>query len=157
MHFVSKDGDYKVVEGHKGENVFVYSIDDKDHKGENVFILKKGDTIHKKGALTFVNKTNGSEKFYIKSGAGKTTWTQDDGTKVKLRTIGKGDNEHVVYLSKEDKDPLIIIDGKESKKKMQDLDTDSIESISVLKGESATKKYGKKAKDGVVEITTKKN
>ena len=41
-------------------------------------------------------------------------------------------------------------------KKLDDIDPNSIESISVLKGESATKKYGKKGKDGVIEITLKK-
>ena len=38
---------------------------------------------------------------------------------------------------------------------MENLDSEKIKSINVLKGESATKKYGKKAKDGVIEITTK--
>jgi TonB-dependent SusC/RagA subfamily outer membrane receptor len=54
--------------------------------------------------------------------------------------------------------PLIIIDGKESSK--QDLNKipgKRIESINVLKGESAIKKYGDKGKDGSVEIITKKN
>jgi len=54
--------------------------------------------------------------------------------------------------------PLIIIDGKKSSK--QDLNKipgDRIETINVLKGESAIKKYGDKGKDGSIEIITKKN
>jgi hypothetical protein len=55
------------------------------------------------------------------------------------------------------KSPLIIVDGKETNLKMQQIDSYSVESISVLKGESAIQKYGEKAKDGAVEITTKKD
>jgi TonB-dependent SusC/RagA subfamily outer membrane receptor len=53
--------------------------------------------------------------------------------------------------------PLIIIDGKESsKEELNKIPGKRIESINVLKGESAIKKYGDKGKDGSVEIVTKK-
>jgi TonB-dependent SusC/RagA subfamily outer membrane receptor len=53
--------------------------------------------------------------------------------------------------------PLIFIDGKKAgKKQMKGLDPDQIESINVLKGEAALEKHGKKAANGVIEITTKK-
>jgi hypothetical protein len=56
------------------------------------------------------------------------------------------------------KKPLFFIDGKEVKeKKVKALNPNEITSVNVYKGEKAIKKYGKKAKDGVVEITTKKN
>ena len=55
------------------------------------------------------------------------------------------------------KDVLYIIDGKEMPSgSMKDLDPNTIKMVNVLKGEAATKKYGEKAKNGVVEITTKK-
>ncbi|AYL95036.1 M56 family metallopeptidase [Mucilaginibacter celer] len=55
------------------------------------------------------------------------------------------------------KEPLFVIDGKTSTvDAMKKLDTDKIESISILKGDDATKKYGDKAKDGVVVIDTRK-
>lgn len=55
------------------------------------------------------------------------------------------------------KDVLYVMDGKEiSEKDMKDLSPNMIQSINVLKGEAAIKKYGDKAKNGVVEITTKK-
>ena len=55
------------------------------------------------------------------------------------------------------KDVLYIIDGKEmTSGSMKDIDPNTIKMINVLKGEGATKKYGEKAKNGVVEITTKK-
>jgi len=52
--------------------------------------------------------------------------------------------------------PLYIIDGKESKD-IDGISHNDIESIDVLKGESATKIYGKKGENGVVVVTTKKN
>lgn len=55
------------------------------------------------------------------------------------------------------KDPLVIIDGKNSTMDaLKKLDSDKVESISILKGDDATKKYGDKAKDGVVVIGTRK-
>lgn len=53
--------------------------------------------------------------------------------------------------------PLIYIDGKEvNKETFNKLDTNDIKSISVLKGKATIDKYGKEAKDGVIEIETKK-
>lgn len=57
-----------------------------------------------------------------------------------------------------DKELLFIVDGKESSsKKVKQLDSDDIETMNILKGEKAIKKYGKKAKAGVIVISTKKN
>ena len=56
-----------------------------------------------------------------------------------------------------DSKPLIIVDGEEqSNDILKSLDPKQIEKIEVLKGESATEKYGEKAKDGAILITTKK-
>jgi len=56
------------------------------------------------------------------------------------------------------KDVLYIIDGKEMESgSMKDIDPTTIKSINVLKGENAIKKYGERAKNGVIEIATKKN
>ncbi|WP_163309236.1 M56 family metallopeptidase [Dysgonomonas sp. 521] len=55
------------------------------------------------------------------------------------------------------KDALLIIDGKiEPAEKMKQLNPDMIESIDVLKDETATNLYGEKGKNGVIKITTKK-
>jgi len=51
--------------------------------------------------------------------------------------------------------PLIIIDGEESSATIDELDPKEIESISVLKNETATSVYGDKGKNGVILITTK--
>lgn len=51
-----------------------------------------------------------------------------------------------------------MIDGKVYKdtKKLEGLDPGRIESMSILKDASAVEKYGRKARNGVIEITTKK-
>ncbi|MDQ2720020.1 MAG: N-acetylmuramoyl-L-alanine amidase [Bacteroidota bacterium] len=53
---------------------------------------------------------------------------------------------------------LLIVDGKEiSKNEMKNISPKDFESVNVIKGESAIKKYGEKGKDGVIEITTKQS
>ena len=52
--------------------------------------------------------------------------------------------------------PVYFYDGKEiSKDEMKEIPPNHIESINILKGENAIKKYGEKGKNGVVEIITK--
>jgi len=52
--------------------------------------------------------------------------------------------------------PLYVLNGKEiSKEEINKIDSKSIKTMNVLKGEEAIKKYGKKGKYGVIEITIK--
>ena len=68
------------------------------------------------------------------------------------------EHSSITYKSPDNKEPLFFIDGKESNTKdVNDLDPNKIASMNVLKGNNATKKYGEKAKNGVMEITTKKD
>jgi len=54
-------------------------------------------------------------------------------------------------------DVLFMVDGTEiTKQQLDKLDPNSISTVSVLKGESATKVFGEKGKNGVIMITTKK-
>ena len=66
------------------------------------------------------------------------------------------ENAPAVIISKDGKTPLYVLDGK-IVTSINDIAPNDIESVSVLKGAMATKKYGEKAADGVVEITSKKN
>ena len=54
--------------------------------------------------------------------------------------------------------PLVVVDGHESNdlSYLKTLNPDTIESINVLKGAAAEKKYGDKGVNGVIEITLKK-
>ncbi|NCB08808.1 MAG: hypothetical protein EOM73_11650 [Bacteroidia bacterium] len=49
-----------------------------------------------------------------------------------------------------------MIDGKEYHGDINDIDPDTFDSVTVLKGENATAKYGEKGKNGVIELTSKK-
>jgi N-acetylmuramoyl-L-alanine amidase len=74
------------------------------------------------------------------------------------RADGKGDNIVTLNLrpGQKEPDPLYVLNGKViDKTEMSRLDMNTIDHISVLKGENATKYYGDKGKNGVVEITTK--
>ena len=107
--------------------------------------LKPGETMEIKvvsgDTLTF-NKTNAVQ------------WIEkDDSDNEDVFVIGKGKSN--VFIS-DTKDPLIFIDGKEATKaQMNELDPKKIKEVNVLKGEKAVEKHGKKAEDGVIEITTK--
>ena len=75
----------------------------------------------------------------------------------KIRTIDS--NLENSYSTGEDNEPLIIVDGEimKGRLKLETLNPNDIEFISVLKGEAATGVYGAKGKNGVVEVTTKAN
>jgi beta-lactamase regulating signal transducer with metallopeptidase domain len=59
--------------------------------------------------------------------------------------------------SDDGKTPLYVVDGvvKDSEFDLNQIDQNKIQSIKVLKDESAVKKYGEKAKNGAIEIITK--
>jgi len=63
----------------------------------------------------------------------------------------------VVKMSDTDAKPLYVIDGAlQEKVELNDINPKNIESIKVLKGEVALKKFGEKGKNGVILITLKK-
>ena len=61
----------------------------------------------------------------------------------------------VIRLRGDTISPLILVDGEEVPS-IDEIKPKDIESISVLKDNSATTKYGDKGKNGVIIITTKK-
>lgn len=85
-----------------------------------------------------------TDKYGSKGESGVTEIT----TKSKKSTVG-------IEIDKQKK-PLIIIDGKIKDIAIEDIDADKVKSMNVLKDKSATDKYGSKAKNGVMEIITKK-
>jgi serine protease Do len=68
--------------------------------------------------------------------------------------------QEVVIIKKNSNDssekPLLVLDGIVSSKNINDIAPDQIESVNVLKGEMAKKKYGADGAKGVIEITSKK-
>jgi len=75
----------------------------------------------------------------------------------RVKVISDTDEEKIVIRTSSGKDPLYVVDGKiVNKKKMIDVNPNNIESVNVLKGEAAKELYGRKGKNGVVVIKTKK-
>ena len=70
-------------------------------------------------------------------------------------------SDHRITMRVENgKSPLIIVDGKEMGEGldiMKEIPVNQIETVSLMKDKDAIAKYGEKAKDGAIEIKTKKN
>ncbi len=151
---IKSDGDKEHVwvhkNGDKDHNIKVEVIEIKEGKNvikiiEDVKVIENVNEIKKEYNIEIIEKKDGnSENVFI---------IKKDG----FKTIEHKSSNNLMFISGDGDDPLFIIDGKESsKEEMEKFDPGSIESITVLKDASATKKYGKKGKDGVILITTKK-
>ncbi|MCK5782534.1 MAG: hypothetical protein KAH10_08080 [Flavobacteriales bacterium] len=71
-----------------------------------------------------------------------------------VNAIEKGDS---YSFNKSENSPIIYIDGKVyTKKEMDNIKPDDIESMSVFKGDKAVERYGEAGRDGVIEIVLKK-
>ena len=78
---------------------------------------------------------------------------------VALLTVSVKAQEVVIIKGSKDtsEKPLIIVDGEVRKNAdMNEMSPNNIQSINVLKGNMATKKYGEQGSKGVIEITSKK-
>ncbi|MBI5009839.1 MAG: TonB family protein [Bacteroidia bacterium] len=64
--------------------------------------------------------------------------------------------EGVRIMSMDGKKPLIVVDGVITETDVNKIDSKTIESVGVLKDQPALDKYGEKARDGVIEIKTRK-
>jgi serine protease Do len=77
-------------------------------------------------------------------------------------TVATIQAQEVFVIKKNNKDssdkPLVVLDGVISENKnINDIAPTDIQSINIIKGKMANKKYGAKGDHGVVEITTKQN
>ncbi len=78
---------------------------------------------------------------------------------IKVISYGNSNTIRFRNINRKDK-PLFIVNGKEAKQmdlEKLEASPDDIQSINVLKGDNAKKKYGKRGENGVIEITTKKH
>ena len=109
----------------------------------------------------FVNDSMGTEDVKVKKIRIKTRMEKD--TLVNSWTPKSDKASVFVFRSDSDeagKEPLIILDGKRIESgttSLDEMNPDEIDTINVLKGEAAIKKYGPDAANGVVEIKTKEN
>jgi TonB family protein len=109
-------------------------------KGKNgvILITSKGKAGKDKNAKT------GNEEVVVVGYGKNQSAGQSSASMVKIRTIDS------------DNPPLVLLDGEEiSHKQMEQINSDQIESMNVLKDKSSTAVYGEKGKNGVILITSK--
>ncbi len=115
---------------------------------ENTHIIIDSDDSHSSGKKIIIRETAPDSKkhFIIKSDT-------DEDHDMELIEMESGG---FFFLDLEDdKKPLFFINGKKSTMDdVKKLDKSTIKSMEVKKGDGAIKKYGKEAKDGVIEIST---
>ncbi|WP_420845186.1 hypothetical protein [Maribacter litopenaei] len=132
-----------------GEEVSIEDLKEMDMDiDENSFIMIDSDDENVTKENIVIRKVSpGSKKhIFIKS---------DSDEDHDIEIIEKESNGFFFIDTDGDKKPLFLINGKLSnEKQVKKLDPSNIKSINVLKGSEAIKKHGKKATDGVIEITT---
>ncbi|MFK7750002.1 MAG: M56 family metallopeptidase [Kordia sp.] len=147
-----KLSDDEVKKYHKNKSIHTYTFttDDKTVDVKNINGEKR----------IFINGKEVSSDKLQKANTTVYTFTSDDDKKEQTGTfkVVKDKNAKIVFNSTNSKNkPLYIVDGKEvSNGDFTKLDSDDIESVSVLKGENATALYGEKGENGVILVTTKK-
>jgi TonB-dependent SusC/RagA subfamily outer membrane receptor len=99
---------------------------------EDLSALTPGALEGKSGVIIITTKKETNEKAHADN---KVTVLRVDDSKIK---------------------PFVLVDGQEYSGSINSLAPEDIESISVLKNETATRLYGEKGRNGVILITTKK-
>lgn len=131
-----------------------------DLNGNFVFETEKGATVsfimvnYKERKVTF-NKSEKNFKVVLEKGDGESKEMVTTQIKGKNEVSGtRSTSERTITELMEGK-PLFVLDGTKIVESVDNINTDNIKSISVLKGKAATVVYGEKAKNGVVVIITK--
>lgn len=151
---------------------YTYNIegDKVDENGEVIFVTKDStkikwvsksetDTLHLKGKNSVrIYSDNASEDvkiITIEDNDKNVFIIKSDGNSINKQKINK--NSNVILIDSKKDEPIYFVNGKEIKsEESKNIDPNTIESINVLKGKNAIDKYGEKAKNGVIEILTKK-
>ncbi len=128
------------ISGGKGKNKFkkrIKQVDVRKNKDDESTVKNYG--LNEEEDIIVVKGNNSGGKSY------------------KVKAVGKNkDSKKIVIKTDDGKEPIYYVNGEIVKAEdFKTLDTDDIKTVKVLKGEAAVKKHGEKAKNGVVEITTK--
>nr|WP_321227537.1 M56 family metallopeptidase [uncultured Psychroserpens sp.] len=119
-------------------NSYQYVIEDLEN--DTIIINKKSNRLLKEGDSIFINRNSKIQ-----------TWVNNNGTNINASENGNT----FVYRSKSD-EPLFVVNGKVVEKSLfEDVDSDKIESVNVLKGNLAVERFGARGKNGVVLLRTK--
>ena len=146
FYFKSYEDTFSVGSINHKKNTFIYSTKDgKKVKGQvtggnNIYVFETDDSTDSENIKIIKSKV--IDSIIISKPNENVNWTKADG-KVNV-FIAKGD------------EPIFILDGKKVEKSIfEDVDSEDIESVFVLKGEKALEKYGDEGKNGVIVMTKK--
>ena len=147
----SDDDAHQVIEVYKDDGKEVIKINGKKVSRKELEKMEKEGKVHMKHIEIDTDVDGESNTVIIKSHEAGADHDIDHDVEI-ISANGGG----FVFMNDVNEDWLIMLDGKEvSMKDIRDLEPDDIETINVIKGESAAKKYGSKAKSGALEIKTK--
>ena len=145
----SDDDKHKHVEIKIEDDMEIIIVNGKEVSRETMVEMGEEDQLHGKHIRVKTKSSSGGHSNVVII---KDSDDEDD-----IEVISKKGNGFFFIDTDDDKDQLYIIDGKEgSKEDVKSVSPNKIETINVYKGDKAIEKYGKKAKDGVIEIKTKK-
>ena len=145
--FKSKDGKRHIRTSGQGSNIFVHSSHSDDDDSHEI-IEDDDKIIIRSNTNTKIIKKDSENSFHILS--------DDDHVHQDIIEVNNDHTKGVNISFGKNKNPLILLDGEEiSRKEMEALDTDTIKTVEVIKDDNNVEKYGKKAKHGVVIITSK--
>ena len=116
------------------------------HANKKVFIFKSKDAGEAMRWVERLGDSLASEEVDVSELSGNAIFISDDKKKVEFKMKSRA------------LEPVIIIDGKEMEAgfDIDSIDTDTIESINILKGQKALQKVGEKGLNGVIVIKMKK-
>ncbi len=143
----SDDSQGKVIEIEDEDGKEVIRIDGKKVSREEYEKMKENGELHdSRIKIEHSDSDNNSNVMILRD--------SDDEHDIDVMSAVSGS---FLFIDNDGIEPLYILDGKEvDEKTVKNLSPDDVESIDVSKGKGAIKKYGDKAKNGVVEITSKK-
>lgn len=145
----SDDEEHKHIEIKMEDGKEIIIVNGKEVSRETMEEMEEEDQLHDKHIRVKTKSSSGGHSNVVII---KDSDYEDD-----IEVISKKGNGFFFIDTDDDKDQLYIIDGKEgSKEDVKSVSPNKIETINVYKGDKAIEKYGKKAKDGVIEIKTKK-
>ncbi len=149
--------DEEVEKLHIQEDSSVHVATEEDDEEIKHVIIKK---IEKKDADNNVMIINTDDEKEVEVKKSKNVMIiKDSDDEEDIEVIGNNDSSFFFMDNDGKGEPLYFIDGKKVKSKdfKKIISRSNVESVNVFKGDKAVEKYGKKAKNGVVEVTTKNN
>lgn len=151
--WVHSDGDaHQSIEIYKDDGKEVIKVNGKKISRKELKRMEKDGELHG-GRIIIDSDKKGKRKTVI-------IRSDDDGEHMEhdheIEVISGSQGGFIFMNGEFDEDWYVLLDGKEVPFSMvRDLDPDDVQSINVIKGEAAVKKYGKKAREGALEISTR--